>query len=233
MKRCIVVRHAPHEDLGAFDRPLFDAGFDIRAVDSWKSSFSVAEAVDAPLLVVMGGPMGVCEAATYPFLNAEIEAIQERLRRNQPILGVCLGAQLIARAAGARVFPGDHFELGFAPIELTVEGSASCLAPLGQDPVVLHWHADTFELPRGATRLASSALYREQAFCIGSQVLALQFHLEAGGEGFDHWIDAGADDLRRANADAASLRELSRALGPRLERKAGDVISRWLSDILF
>lgn len=232
-KRCIVVRHAPHEDLGAFDRPFFDAGFDVRAIDSWKSSFSAADAVNAPLLVVMGGPMGVYEAATYPFLDAEIEAIEERLRRNQPTLGVCLGAQLIARAAGAEVFPGGSFELGFAPVELTPEGKASCLAPLGQDPLVLHWHTDTFELPRGATRLASSALYREQAFCIGSQVLALQFHLEAGGEGFEHWIDAGTDDLRHANADADSLRKLSCALGPGLERKAAAVISRWLSDIRF
>jgi GMP synthase (glutamine-hydrolysing) len=232
MKRCIVLRHAPHEGLGTFNKPLVDAGFDIHSIDSWKSSFSVAEAVDAPLLVVMGGPMGVCEAATYPFLNTEIEAIRERLRRNRPILGVCLGAQLIARAAGARVFPGEHFELGFAPIELTAEGSASCLAPLGQDPIVLHWHRDTFDLPHGATRLASSALYREQAFCMGSQVLALQFHLEAGGAGFEHWINAGADDLRRANVDADSLRELSGALGSRLERKAADVISRWLNDIV-
>jgi len=232
MKRCIVLRHAPHEGLGAFNRSLLDAGFDIHSIDSWNSSFSVAEAVDAPLLVVMGGPMGVCGVATYPFLNVELDAIQERLRRNRPILGVCLGAQLIARAAGARVFPGEHFELGFAPIELTAEGSASCLAPLGQDPIVLHWHQDTFDLPHGATRLASSALYREQAFCIGSQVLALQFHLEAGGEGFEHWINAGADDLRRANADADSLRELSSALGRRLERKAADVISCWLNDIV-
>jgi len=221
----------PHEGLGAFEKPLVDAGFDIRYHDAWASPpLRIDEAVNASLLVVMGGPMGVYEARTYPFLKNELEALEARLAADRPTLGVCLGAQLIARAAGARVFPGERFEIGFAPVRLTDEGRDSCLAPLEDDTRVLHWHGDTYDLPRGATRLASSAWYREQAFSIGARILGLQFHLETSGPELDRWIDTGEDEIARGDANAAMLRAESRTLGPSLAIKAEAVIRRWLGD---
>ena len=130
-------------------------------------------------LVVMGGPMGVYETDKYPFLAHECRLIAELIRRERPVLGVCLGAQLLARALGARVFPGHGPEIGFGSVELTKEGKEDPLfGPSGPSFPVFHWHGDTFELPEGATLLASSTQYPHQAFRFGDYAYALQFHIE-------------------------------------------------------
>jgi GMP synthase (glutamine-hydrolysing) len=103
-------------------------------------------------------------------------------------MGICLGAQLIARAAGARVYPSGVKEIGFAPITLTEAGCDSCLAAFADDPLTLHWHGDTFDLPEGATLLASTPGCRNQAFSLGPTVIGFQFHPEAGGPGFERWL---------------------------------------------
>ncbi|HEY0180559.1 MAG TPA: glutamine amidotransferase [Dokdonella sp.] len=222
-----VFRHVAHEGLGTFARPLAEAGFAVRGYDAWARP-RYADAADAALLVVMGGPMGVYEADAHAFLRDELAVIEARLAAGRPTLGVCLGAQLIASAAGARVYRGDAFEIGFAPVRLSAAGRRSCLAPLADAPVVLHWHGDTFDLPRGAVRLASSERCREQAFAIGTHALALQFHLEVGGE-LEHWIERGGDDLRRGGVDAATLRVDAGRHGAALAAAADAVLAAWLA----
>jgi GMP synthase (glutamine-hydrolysing) len=228
----VAIRHVPHEGLGALAQPLAEAGFDVRYHDAWTSPDPAASgALDAGLLVVLGGPMGVPEADRYPFLRHEIDVLKKRLAADRPTLGICLGAQLIAAASGARVFSGDRFEIGYLPVTLSPEGRNSCLAPLADAPRVLHWHGDTYELPSGATRLASSALYREQAYSIGKRVLALQFHPEVDAAMLETWIDAGEHEIARGDADAAALRAQARELETSIAPKAHALLGAWLDDV--
>lgn len=130
-------------------------------------------------LIVMGGPMGVADEAQCPWLGGEKRLIRDAIEQNKTVLGICLGAQLIAACLGARVFPNQHKEIGWFPVH-KVKGSEN--TPLGRvlpDEIeALHWHGDTFGLPNGAVHLARSDACLHQAFAVGDRVLALQFHLE-------------------------------------------------------
>src|SRR6185437_10303176 len=146
MSTILALRHIAFEDLGSFERVLKARGEVIRYIDAATDDFAVLPH-DAPApLFVLGGPIGAYEEALYPFLIDELRFIEKRLAARLPIFGICLGAQLIARALGARVYPAPVKELGWAPITLTGAGTRSVLKPLGSGPV-LHWHGDTFDLP--------------------------------------------------------------------------------------
>ena len=139
-------------------------------------------------LVVMGGPMGVYETGKYGFLESECKLIRELVARGRPVLGVCLGAQLLASALGARVFPGHKPEIGFGSVQLTGAGNDDPLmGPAGPIVPVFHWHGDTFDLPQGATLLASSEDYPHQAFRFGKCAYGLQFHLEPDSGVWSAW----------------------------------------------
>lgn len=225
----VAIRHVPHEGLGVFAAPLANAGFDVRYHDAWREPDPAASgALDADLLVVLGGPMGVPDAERLPFLRHEIALLERRLLADRATLGVCLGAQLIAAALGARVHAGETFELGYLPVTLTREGRTSALAPLHETPRVLQWHGDTYELPRGATRLASSALYGEQAFAIGERVLAIQFHPEVDAAMLETWIANGEDEIARAGISAETLRAQARELEPLIAPRARALLDAWL-----
>jgi GMP synthase (glutamine-hydrolysing) len=131
--------------------------------------------------VVMGGPMGAFDDLDHPHLPAERELIAECASRDIPVLGVCLGAQLLAASLGGRVYRGPTLEVGLGTVQLTEDGRRDpVLGPAGPELAVLHWHQDTFELPDGATLLASSAQYCHQAFRVG-MAYGLQFHVEIDG----------------------------------------------------
>jgi GMP synthase (glutamine-hydrolysing) len=153
----------------------------------------------------------------------------ENLDGFAPALGICLGAQLIASALGARVYPSGGQEIGLEPISLTEPGAASCLAPFAAEPTTLHWHGDTFDLPAGAIRLASTDLCENQAFALGDRVLGCQFHPEATGAGFEHWLVGHSAELAQAGIDPAALRAQMHAAAPELTRKSGQVMARWLA----
>src|SRR5262249_50790545 len=138
--------------------------------------------------------------------------IEYRMRRNLPTLGICLGAQLMANALGARVYPGHVKEIGWGAIDLTPQGRSSCLRSLGDDGKVLHWHGDTFDLPEDAQRLASNANYENQAFAFGSNALALQFHLEAKPRQLEEWYVGHAAELAAARISIPELRAASASL---------------------
>lgn len=171
--------------------------------------------------------MGVYEQQRYPFLGPELRFLEQRLAERRPVLGICLGAQLIAQAVGARVYPGHCKEIGFGPISLSKPGRHSPLGAVAPDQPVLHWHGDTYDLPAGATLLASSAVYPQQAFSAGPNVLALQFHLEAGGH-MGRWLTGHADELREAGVDLARLEQDAERHSPALRRIAGAVLDGWL-----
>lgn len=196
---------------------------DIRRLDL---EARIPEPEEVEGLVVMGGPMGAYETDKHSFLAEECKLIAEVVRRSRPVLGVCLGAQLLAKALGARVFPGHMSEIGFGSVQLSREGERDpFLGPAGPVIPVFHWHGDTFDLPEGATLLASSMEYAHQAFRFGSCAYGMQFHVEPDSEVWSAWhehLPSGCVDgtgqarraIERAGKDLMS-RFFDLALGQR------------------
>ncbi len=230
MKTAIAIRHLHVEDLGTLGPLLKARGYDVQYVDATQDELSALDVEAADLLVVLGGPIGAFDDDTYPFLVDELAQVGRRLQSQRPVLGICLGAQLIARALGARVYALGAKEIGFGRLALTPEGERSPLAALGDSPV-LHWHGDQFDIPPGAVRLASTAMGLNQAFARGRQVLGLQFHLEADTRHIEHWLVGHVSELNQAGIDPRLLRAEARQLGASLSSAAAAVFGRWLDGL--
>lgn len=138
---------------------------------------------------------------------------------------------MIARAAGARVFPCGVKEIGFGPISLTEAGTQSCLKPFVEDPITLHWHGDTFDLPANADRLASTDRCENQAFSIGPNVIGFQFHPEVDALGIEKWLVGHAVELAAADIDVGRVRADAQVHGARLAKKAQEVASIWIANL--
>lgn len=230
MKTAIAIRHLDFEDLGSLAPLLAARGYALRYLDAASDDLRAADIAGADLLVMLGGPIGAFDEAVYPFLADELALIRQRLQSRRPLLGICLGAQLIARALGAAVKSMGVKEIGFAPLQLTPAGQDSALAALGNVPV-LHWHGDRFEIPAGATRLAATPLCDHQAFSLGRNVLALQCHLEADPARMERWLLGHACELAQAGIDPRALRATAQALQWDLPRAAQAVFAAWLDGL--
>ncbi len=228
--RAVAVRHVSFEDLGSFAEPLKRAGYEISYVDADVADLDWAVTADPELLVVLGGPIGAYEEAEYPFLNTELNILQQRLATGKPTLGICLGAQLIARALGARVYPGPTKEIGWGDIQLTVAGLAGPLRHLDGHRV-LHWHGDTYDLPVGCERLASTAICENQAFGRGANLLGLQFHPEVLGQNIGRWLIGHAVEIAAAGISPSSIRQDTAAFGPDLQLRATAMLEDWLAGL--
>lgn len=229
MRTGAIIRHVLFEDLGTFAGPLREAHYDVRYYDIGHGILPEPLAPD--LMVILGAPVGVYDGDKYPFLRAEAELLAARLKAARPTLGICLGAQLIAHALGAKVYPSGVKEIGFGPLDLRQAAKASPLKHLANTPV-LHWHGDTFDLPPNSTHLAATPLCRNQAFSLGSNILALQFHAEFDSTaGIEPWLIGHAAELAAAGIDPRGLREAAKVAGSSLADKARQMIAEWLQDL--
>jgi GMP synthase (glutamine-hydrolysing) len=230
-RRALVLSHLAFEDLGSLEAPLRERGFDIETVDVSTARFPLPKAESCDLLVVLGGPIGVYEQQDYPFLKDEIACIRERLAARKPILGICLGAQLMAAALGARVYPGKNgAEIGWSPLQAApATNSPAWFAPLLTSGLsVFHWHGDTFDLPPGAIHLAKTELYANQVFAIEGYALGLQFHPEVTANGLERWYVGHACELNKVGIAAATLRSSAREHAASLEEAAAQFWKLWL-----
>lgn len=232
--QAVVFSHVPFEDLGTLEPRLLERGFEIHTVDVTTTRFPLPQADASDLLIVLGGPIGVYDAPAYPFLTAEVDCIRQRLVSRKPTLGICLGAQLMASALGARVYPGERGpEIGWFPIQ----------PPAGMAPPpwfkflfhsglhLFHWHGDTFDKPFQAVGLAESHLYQNQAFAVEDFALALQFHPEVTAAGLERWYVGHACELSAKKISVPELRAAAIWHAPALAEAAGQFWIGWLDSL--
>jgi GMP synthase (glutamine-hydrolysing) len=227
-KTLVALRHLAFEDLGLIEPFLTQRGWRVRYCDVGVDELSEADICNADLLVVLGGPIGAEDDALYTFLADEVRVIRKRLTHQKPILGICLGAQLMARALGASVRPMRHKEIGYAPVELTESARKSPLVHIGNQPV-LHWHGDQFSMPDGVESLASTTACPQQAFMIGSHAMAWQFHLEVDARRIEQWLIGHCDELSQMGIDRRHMREAAHLHSARLNEILGLVMQDWLA----
>jgi GMP synthase-like glutamine amidotransferase len=223
--------HVPKETLGLIKTCLDERGFFLTEHRVYEMCQVPAFSPAMDALIIMGGPMNVDETHRYPFLAAEVDLITEVVSSGRPVLGICLGAQLLAKALGARVYPNSVREVGWHPIELLPEAREDRLFSRSPRKVdVLHWHGDTFDLPMGAVHLARSERCVNQAFRWGAVAWGLQFHLEVTPAMVDEWI-AGEEDvayIRGAGEDPKTLSDRTKTVFPTVQPTAETVFSSFL-----
>jgi GMP synthase-like glutamine amidotransferase len=210
--RCLVLTHTATEGPERIGPLLEEAGLEVEVCALHRGDRPPATLPPGLPLVVMGGPMGVCDVGdpAYPFLAVEVELLRQRLALGAPVLGVCLGAQLLAHAAGARVYPNTAptgvrvYEVGWAPVDFLRDNEPT-LAGLAPRETMLHWHGDTFDLPAGAVHLASTPACPHQAFRLGRS-FGLQFHPELEPATIDDWLASDADYVATACGPDATPR---------------------------
>ena len=231
-KKAWAITHVAFEDLGSFGQILRENGFEVEYLSAANDDLEDIRPDTDELVIILGGPISVNDVEEYPFLDTEMDLLRERLAADKPTLGICLGAQLIARALDAQVYPGQHKEIGWSQIQLSDSGSRSALRHLtGEDVCVLHWHGETFDLPADAVLLASSALYPNQAFSYGN-TLALQFHPEVTAGGLEQWFVGHTGEIHQtAGISVQQLREDTRRYADTLQARAYLFFTEWLEQV--
>lgn len=196
----LVLQHIECEDLGTIGKAMSRRGIEHRYVRLFDGE-SVPKSPERHTgLIILGGPMNVYEEDKYPYLKEEDILIKKGMDRGIPILGICLGGQLIAKANNAKVRKGAKKEIGWYELRLSQEGKED--AVFGGFPeklTVFQWHGDTFDIPEGATHLAGSELFSNQAYRVGDNVYGLQFHLEVTEAMIRRWIAEYRDELSSLN----------------------------------
>ncbi len=231
--KILVFQHVPFEPLGTLDPLLKESGFRIRYVNFGREPESRPALEKYEALIVLGGPMNSDQIASYPNLITEVEIIREALQRDMSILGVCLGAQLLAKAVGGSVSRNPSREIGWCDVDLTESGATdpvlSCFAPRQQ---VFQWHEDGITLPPEAVHLASSPASTVQAFRYGKHAYGFQFHLEASQSLIERWLSVpdhqGVLDEEQGHISAAAIREQTTDSIKPLQELSRKTFSRWI-----
>lgn len=233
MRKLLVFQHVPFEPLGTLDQQFRDAGFRIRYVNFHRTPEQRPDIGRYHGLVVLGGPIGADQTDRYPHLATECDAIRTAIAQGLPVLGICLGSQLIARCLGGRTLRGAAPEVGWCEISPTVHGRQDPLiGHFGPRETIFQWHADTFTLPVGAVRLATSRRCQNQAFCYRETVYGFQFHLEADTPLIRRWLALPVHQRELSRAPALAdphrlLRETEQHM-PRATALSGAVFGEFI-----
>jgi GMP synthase-like glutamine amidotransferase len=217
MPSVLVVQHAEIESVAALEPVLREQGCELAVVRPDLGDAVPADLTDHTGLIVMGGMMSATTDDGFASRLAEIALLRDALDTAAPVIGICLGAQLLAAAAGGAVYAGREPEIGWKPVTFTDAAATDpLLAGVASPLTVLHWHGDTFDLPPGATHLASSAQYPNQAFRVGERAWGLQFHVEVDEAQVECFIAESGGEVPGAPGGADAIRRDARAAAPRL-----------------
>ena len=233
-----VIRHLAFEDLASFESVLTANGYQINYIEAADYALQPndlihAELLTNDLLIILGGPISVNDVALFPFIEAEIELLKLRIADDRPTLGICLGAQLIARALGADVYGGKDKEIGWYDLSITDSGQKSALRYLAAEHCcMLHWHGETFDVPEGADLLASSEKFANQAFSYGENILALQFHPEITQQSMEKWFIGHIGEISQtAGVSVEQLRRDTHKYANQLEMQGELFFNSWLNAV--
>ncbi len=231
MKPVFVLRNVAHESAGSLESYLAEAGVELHYFDLFQEAPRQLPLHGAAGLIVMGGPMSVDDVEQYHFLASEITWIQQAVGMRLPVLGICLGSQLLAKAMGGRVYPNHVKEIGWYPLQiLPAAAGDSLFADCQNTEIVFQWHGDTFDLPTGAVLLAQSGQCKHQAFRVGSSAWGLQFHIEMTPDMVDLWLDEAGNRNELAQLDyidPATIRAATANEFPKMQQFGRRVLSRF------
>jgi GMP synthase (glutamine-hydrolysing) len=224
------LQHGASETLGTIEDALRGRQIGYDYIETNVGKPVPGEMADKAGLIVMGGPMGVYEQSQYPFLRDEMRLIEFALAMGRPVLGVCLGSQLLAAVLGAEVKKGEGKELGWHAVTLSEFAAQDPLfAGVRPEFWPFHWHGDVFSLPKNAVGLASSRQTPCQAFRYGKNAYGILFHLEVTREQISQMLSAFAEELRQAGGDGTEIAAQTPGHLPVLKEIASEVFGRWAS----
>ncbi len=224
--------HSETETLGLVGKVLKEKNLSYRETHLFAGEGLPRDISQLAGLIVMGGPMNVDEIEKYPFLFDEVRLIEKILSESKPILGICLGSQLIAKALGSKIYPNKHKEVGWHPIDITPAGSSDPVFSGSPSSLkVFHWHGDTFDLPKDAVHLARSSRCENQAFRWGSNAYGLQFHLEVTPGMVESWVAStdGQKDISSASEKAEKILSETPAAFRTLEPHSNRILNNYLN----
>jgi GMP synthase (glutamine-hydrolysing) len=231
LKPVLVLRHEPNVSMGSISAVLAENGLAAQQIDLFQTVPNDLPWDEAAGLISLGGAMSASDGQKFPFLVAELDWLREGARRNVPTLGICLGAQLLAKALGAEVYRNPHREIGWYEIELLPDTAADPLfRGRAVKETVFHWHNDTFDLPAGAVHLAQSPACRQQAFRFGKSTYGLQFHVEMVPELMELWLkehEAGPSAGTAARVDSAAIRSAAPCAFPAMNSFSRCLLGRF------
>jgi GMP synthase (glutamine-hydrolysing) len=231
MAKIWVIQHHPVENLGGIADALEGAALAWQYVRAFEGQPIPKDMKGAGGLILMGGPQGVYEAEQHPFLNDEMRLIESALKDGRPVLGVCLGSQLLAAALGAKVYKGTRREIGWHPVRLSADArDDSLLKGVPEQFTAFHWHGDIFDLPRDSVALASSEITPIQAFRHGDRAYGFLFHLEVTAASVHAMVREFTDEAKHASLRADILGGIDDNVEP-LAEIAETVFGRWARPI--
>lgn len=226
------IQHIGYEDLGSFEPILKSRGFEVKYLCSRNFDYDQVFAYDPDLVIDLGGPMAVYEDEKHPWILRELQFITERIESEKPLMGICFGAQMIARALGANCYKGPQGkEIGWSKIAVNDDGMKTPFRHFdGSQTHMMHWHGDTFDLPDGAVLLASSDKYHKQAYSYGDNIFAMQCHPEITEAKLRLWYAADKGELSEVGKCIETMKQDAENYAAKLTEQTVKFLNEWLDE---